>query len=454
MLAGDIAGTVTDPSGAAIVGATVKVTSRESGAVASVTTTATGAFRFSLLKPGTYALSASAKGFKGTSTVVTVSIGQITTQNLAMAIGATSETIEVSATAQLLQTDTAQLSTAVTLNELQNIPNPGGDITYSAQAKPGVVMNTGANSSSGTLGYGNFSVFGLPGTSNNFTVNGMEVNDPFLNLNNSGPSNMLLGMNDIQETDVVTNAYEVEYGTLAGVQLNSISRSGSDKFHGNLGWSWNGDSMNANDWFNKDLLINNATVSRPFSNFNQWAAGVGGPIVKGKIFFFANTEGISFITSSQSVIHLPDPSFESSVIGANSSCNDASSSLFSAGYGAAGPNSNECAFYKQVFALYDGAPNHSLASEDPNDPGALQLSAPSKFNLTEKLITGRIDANLSANDKMFGHFKYDHGLQPSYTDPINSAFDAQSDQPDYEGQFAETHTFGTRAVNQLLLTGS
>lgn len=451
MLAGDIAGTVTDPSGAAIVGATVKAASQETGAVAIVTTTATGAFRFSLLKPGAYALSVSAKGFKATSTVVTVNIGQITTQNLAMAIGAASETIEVSATAQLLQTDTAQLSTAVTLDQLQNIPNPGSDITYTAQAKPGIVMNTGANSATGALGYGNFSAFGLPGTSNNFTVNGMVVDDPFLNLNNSGPSNLLLGMDDIQETDVVTNAYEVEYGTLGGAQINSISRSGSDKFHGNANWGWNGRSMNANNWYNKNPNYNLVPVARPFSNFNQWAGSVGGPIKPGKVFFFFNTEGISFITASQNVVYLPSPSYESSVVGADSSCDDSTSSLYEAGY------SSECAFYNKAFALYNGTPNYSNATVPVGGSfgsNQLALSVPSKFNMTEKLITSRVDANLTASDRMFGHFKYDKGTQPSYTDPINSAFDADSVQPDWEGQFAETHTFGTRAVNQFLATGS
>jgi hypothetical protein len=448
-LAGDIAGTVTDPSGAAIVGATVKATSQETGAVATATTSATGAYRFSLLKPATYALSASAKGFKATATVVTVSVGQITTQDLRLAVGAATETIEVNATTQLLQTDTAQLSTAVSMQQLENIPNPGSDITYTAQAKPGVVMNTGANSATGALGYGNFSAYGLPGVSNNFTVNGMEVNDPFLNLNNSGPSNLLLGMNDMQETDVITNAYEVEYGTLAGVQLNSISRSGSDKFHGNFNWYWNGRSMNADNWYNKNPNYDGGTViNRPFSNFNQWAAAVGGPIKKDKAFFFVNTEGISFIASTQDIVYVPDPGFESSVIGTNSSCSDATSSLYEAGY------AGECSFYKTMFALYNAAPGASTAGESATDPGALQYSAATRFSMTEWMLTARVDANLTANDKMFGHFKYDKGTQPSYSDPINSAFDADSVQPDWEGQFAETHSFGTKAVNQFLATGS
>jgi outer membrane receptor protein involved in Fe transport len=463
-MAGDIVGTVLDPSGAAVAGAKVTATSEDTGAVATAISSQTGAYRFSLLRPGTYRVVASAAGFKAANTTVMVGVGQIVTQEIRLSLGAASETIQVTSESQILQTDTADMTTEVTMQQLQTIPNPGSDITYSAQAKPGVVMNTGANSSSGTLGYGNFSAFGLPGVSNNFTVNGMEVNDPFLNLNNSGPSNLLLGLNDMAETDVVTNAYEVQYGTLAGVQLNSISRSGTDQFHGNVDWSWNGRSMNANDWFNKDLLINTATIPRPFSNFNQWAAGVGGPIWKHKLFFFGNTEGITFITSSQGVTYLPSTTFATSVVGSDGKCDDASSSLFEATLTGATPGAvGECAFYNTMFKLYEGTPNYSKAAPTPATNGfnvaggpvyQLQLSTPSSFKLTEKLITGRIDANIGPNDKAFGHYKYDHGLQPTYTDPINAAFDAQSDQPDDEGQFSETHTFSSKAVNQFLATGS
>ncbi|MGC9158134.1 MAG: carboxypeptidase regulatory-like domain-containing protein [Terracidiphilus sp.] len=453
LISGDIAGTVLDPSGAAIPGAKVTATSNATRATSSATTTGTGAYRFALLPPGTYTVSASAPGFRTASTTVKVGIGQVVMQNLSLSLGATSQTVEVTAAAQLLQTENAQMTTEVNQEQLETIPNPGSDITYAAQAKPGIVMNTGADSSSGTLGYGNFSAFGLPGTSNNFTVNGMQVNDPFLNLNNSGPSNLLLGLNDIQETDVITNAYDVAYGSFGGVQLNSITRSGSDSFHGNANWGWNGDSANANNWFNKNPEYNATPTARPFSNFNQWAAALGGPIKRGKAFFFVNTEGISFITSSQNVVYLPTTAWEQSVVGKDGNCDDSSSSLFNNGYGSGA--TDECAFYNKIFKLYNGTPNYANAVPTANDlQGAEQLSIPSKLNLTEKLVTARFDMNITPNDKFFAHFEWDHGVQPTYTDPINSAFDASSDQPDYEGQLDWTHVFGSHAVNQFLATGS
>ncbi|MFP5248247.1 MAG: carboxypeptidase regulatory-like domain-containing protein, partial [Acidobacteriota bacterium] len=452
-ISGDIAGTVLDATGAAVAGASITAICRETGARETTASSSSGGYRFSLLMPGSYTLSASADGFKASSVTVTVAVGQIVAQNITLMVGAASETVRVSPTPQLLQTDTAQFSTNLSFNEIQNIPNPGSDITYQAQAKPGVVMNTGSSSAGTVVGYGNFSVFGLPGVSNTFTMNGMDVNDSFMNLNYSGPSNLLLGLNDIQESNVVANAYAAEYGGSGGLQLNSISRAGGNRFHGNLTYAWNGSTLNGNDWF-----FNREDVSRPFSNFNQWAGAVGGPIERNKLFFFVNTEGISFITSSQSYVNFPSATFESdpsfstsrrvSVLGDTGNCpGDGSSSLENAG------NGGECSFYQHIFNLYNNAPTYKLATPTQT-PGQLEFAAPSKFALTEKIITARLDANLAANDKAFGHFKYDHGLQPSYTDPINSAFDAQSDQSDFEGQFAETHTFGARAVNQFLMTGS
>jgi outer membrane receptor protein involved in Fe transport len=438
LLAGDISGTIVDPNGAAVSGATVKVTSKDTGTTATTITSGTGLYRFSLLKPGTYTVAVSASGFKATTATVVVSLGQVATANIALTLGSASETVEVTAGTPLLQTDSAELSTGFEYEQLQSVPNPGGDITYVAQTAPGVVMNTGG-------GYGNFSVFGLPGTSNNFTMNGMETNDPFLNLNNSGPSNLLLGLNDVQEVNVVTNAYGVQYGSFGGAQVNSISRSGSNRFHGNANYWWNGRSLNANNWFNTGN-------PKPFANTNQWAAAVGGPIKRDHTFFFANYEGLSFITAPVSVLFMPSPAYQQSVVGNNGACSDASSSLFNAGAG------GECAFYNNIFNIYNNVPNHAAATAvtdaNGNPTGQLQLTATPKTNLSEKLVTARLDQVFNDQNKLFLHFKYDHGVQPTYTDPFNPVFNMQSDQPDYEGQLSWTHIFSQKAVNQVLITGS
>ncbi len=432
LVSGDISGTVEDSAGAAVSGATVKATSKETGSESTTVSSATGAFRFSLLKPGAYSIKVTAQGFKETTTSAVVAVGQIATATIQLTVGATTETVEVTGQAQLLQPDSPELSTEFDYEQLQSVPNPGGDITYIAQTAPGAVMNTGG-------GYGNFEVFGLPATSNNFTMNGMQVNDPFLNLNNSGPSNLLLGLNDVQEVNVVTNAYGVQYGSFGGAQVNAISRSGSNKLHGNANYWWNGRSMNANNWFNSGN-------PKPFANTNQWAAAAGGPIVKDHTFWFFNYEGLSFITAPVSVVTIPSASYESGILGTNGNCSDSSSSLF------ANSAQGECAFYKNIFNIYNNVPHASSATSISGDQ--LQVTETPKTVLSEKLVNARLDQVFSDKDRLFIHFKWDHGVQPTYTDPFTSAFNVNSDQPDYEGQMSWTHTFNDKVINQFLLTGS
>ncbi len=122
-------------------------------------------------------------------------------------------------------------------------------------------------------GYGNFAVDGMPATSNTFTMNGGYEGDPYLNLNNSGATNLLLGQNDVETVTVTTNSYDASFGGLGGAQVNQVSRSGANDWHGNLDYLWNGRAMNANSWFNKYY-----GSTRNFSNANQWAAAIGGPI--------------------------------------------------------------------------------------------------------------------------------------------------------------------------------
>jgi hypothetical protein len=127
--------------------------------------------------------------------------------------------------------------------QISQVPNPGNDLSYVAQTAPGVVQNTQG-------GNGNFSAYGLPATPNLFTLNGQNENDPFINLNNSGATNLLLGNNDVQEATVVTNGYSGQYGTLAGANVNYVTKSGGNSFHGNALYWWNGDILNANSYFN------------------------------------------------------------------------------------------------------------------------------------------------------------------------------------------------------------
>ncbi|MGA3209812.1 MAG: carboxypeptidase-like regulatory domain-containing protein, partial [Terriglobales bacterium] len=220
---GDVAGVVTDPTGAVVPGATVTLSSAAKGTSRTTTTTSTGAYRFSLIQPGDYIVTVTAPKFATTEARVSIAVGSAATQDIKLAVASGATTVEVTAAAPLINTESADNSSTFEQKQIENLPNGGSDLTYIAQTAPGVVMNTGS-------GYGNFTANGLPATSNVFTVDGNNQMDPFLNLNNSGPTNLMLGKNSIAEASVVTNAYSGEYGQQAGAQVNYVSKGGTNQY--------------------------------------------------------------------------------------------------------------------------------------------------------------------------------------------------------------------------------
>jgi hypothetical protein len=435
-ISGDISGTVTDPTGAAIAGASVTITSKATGAVKTVTSGGHGEYRVPLLGPGDYALSASAPGFQGAKTTLTVSAGEIASGDIKLEIGKATTVVDVAATEPLLHTQDAQISTSFSMEQVQALPNPGNDLTFIAQTSPGAVMNT-------MSGQGNFSVFGLPATSNTFTVNGGYQNDPFLNLNNSGATNLLLGNNDVADVTVTSNAYDAAFGGLGGAQVNEISRSGGNSYHGNVNYWWNGRTMNANDWFN-----NAQNSPRPFDNVNQYAAAVGGPIVKDKAFWFLNYEGLRVVLPSRDQVYAPSTAFQKLITGA--AVAGGVNPDLPQGNLAANGNTAEVPFYNQIFSIYNNAPGFTGAGPDVNDPNLVSFSANAGNFTHEYLVSGRTDFNLGVNDKAFVHFKVDKGLQATFTSLVNPLFNADSPQPQYGGEFQETHTFTPALTNQFL----
>src|SRR5580693_10002113 len=350
VITGGLTGIVADPSGSVIAGAVVNLKNQSTSEIQSATTGSTGAFQFTLLKPGIYVISVSQNGFRQVSETVEVLLGQTALANVKLDVGATSETITVTEQGALLQTEDANITSNFDTNQIQNIPNPGGDITYVAQTAPGIAMNSSTGG-----GYGNFSAFGLPGTSNLFTVNGNDYNDAFLNLNNSGSSNLLLGGNELQEVAVVSNGYTGQYGRQAGAQIDYSTKSGGNAYHGDAVYNWTGRAFNANDPLNKaGELAAGQPNSRPFENNNQWAAAFGGPILKDKLFFFANTEGIRYILASVKPVTVPTQDFQTFVL-ANV-----------APQGAAVEQ-----FYQNVFNQYNGAAGVSNAVGNANSCAGL-----------------------------------------------------------------------------------
>jgi Carboxypeptidase regulatory-like domain len=469
VVTGGITGAVTDQSGAVIVGAKVTLTSATSSETQTVTSSSSGVYGFSLLKPGRYNLVITQQGFKTSATGVDVVLGQIIAVNVKLETGSVSTTVEVTTQAAQLQTEDANITTTFDARQMTETPNPGGDVTYIANSAPGIVAN---NSTVG--GYGNFSAFGLPADANLFTVNGNDYNDPFLNLNNTGASNLLLGGNEMQEVAIVANGYTGQYGRQAGAQVDYSTKSGGNAYHGDLVYFWTGRELTANDPINKlGERLGDAPNTRPFANNNQWAAAFGGPIKKDKAFFFVNTEGIRYIFGSVHDVTLMTPAFQDYVL-TNVPQDPATQGFYTNAFG----------LYNNSLGISKAVPNTVALTGNPNGsclgyavspggiisdpvsgailPAALQPGGATPGACTESytqsvsngnkewLLSGRVDYSFSDRDKIFGRVKFDRGVQPTYTDSVNPVFNDNSVQPQDEGQLNYTHLFSPNVVNNFI----
>jgi outer membrane receptor protein involved in Fe transport len=456
MTTGDVIGIVTDPSGRAVPTASIKIRRQDTNETRTALSGESGQFRFSLLPSGSYAIEASSSGLRSDVEEFTLLIGQETGLNIRLNVQAVQEVIEVGAQAAVLQTENANLTTVFDAAQVASLPMNGGDVTTLAFTVPGVLVLPGGGTS------GNFSVNGISGASTLFTLNGADNMDPYLNINNSGPSNNTLGANEVGEAAVVLNAYSASYGRMAGAQVNFVGKSGGNAFHGNLFETYNDAIFNANDFFN-----NASGTSRGRADANQFGGAVSGPLRRNKLFFLFNLEGLRYVLPYSGLFAVPSPELEQ--------------------YALQHIPASAVPIYNDAIKLWNNAPGLNRAVPVSTGNGPLQDSSGAlgcgnfKFrgtsapgggafgvnvacalafgtNVSEKniegLITARLDYNLSPNQKINFRYNYDWGLQATTASPLNPAFDVVSHQPSHQGQLNYTYVIRPTLVNSFIGSGS
>ena len=197
---GAVTGVVTDHSGAIVPNADIEIRDINKGTIESTKSDRDGVYRFFFLPPSRYTLTVEHDHFRKESRSVTVLLETPVTVNITLEIAGATVQLVVTAEAPLVQADNGDVSITMSQRQISELPNPGNDLTYIAQSVPGAIMNTDNALTGG--GGGNFSILGMPGTSNLFSFNGM--NDNLGHLNFTGASGMLLGQNQIQEATVVS----------------------------------------------------------------------------------------------------------------------------------------------------------------------------------------------------------------------------------------------------------
>jgi len=293
-ITGDISGTISDASGAAVAGATVTAENTGTAEKQSATTNETGFFRINNLNPGQYRLTVDATGFKTMSRQATVDIALVTQANFSLQVGSRTETVEVQDVAPLVEATEDRLSTLFVQRQVQDLPNNGGDFNNLLDGVPGIQRSPGG-------GFQSLNINGQRATSNNFAVDGIPNNDRYYGESSlgqaaiTGTAAALIPLDGISEFNVQSNP-GVEYGVKGGSVINIGLKSGTNAYHGNVFWYRHTDAYDARNYF--------ASSTTPF-RLNQFGVSGGGTIVKDKAFFFASFQGFHLKNQFPAQVTLP-----------------------------------------------------------------------------------------------------------------------------------------------------
>jgi hypothetical protein len=420
-----LSGTVTDPSGAAIVGAQISVTNRATGVNRAVVTDSAGFYSAPNLLPGNYDVTVSATGFATAKELdIELTVGAQQVLNVPLRVGAANQTILVESAAPLVQLGSSTISAQVESKEILEIPLNGRDWASLATLSPGVnAIETQMPFESGALrgnrGFGSqLTISGGRPTQNNYRLDGLSIND----YGNAAPGSVLggnLGVDAIQEFSVITGNYSAEYGKTSGGIVNAISKSGTNGFHGDVYEFFRNQKLDANDFFSN-------VAGKPKSPYrrNQFGAAAGGPIRRDRTFMFADYEGIR---QAQGV-----------PTGASKVLSDAARS----GHLANGTVVQVDPLIQKFMAIMPHA-NGPVSG----DIGQFVFS-PTRV-VHENFVTTRLDHNISAKDSLFATYTYDDS--PFTTQDGFNAVSILSEVTRHLAALEETHIFSPSLANSARL---
>jgi hypothetical protein len=284
-------GTVTDPSTAAVSGAKVTLASPERGFTRTVTTNATGNYEFLQLQPGDYHITVEMAGFrKAEQRQIQLLVDTPATINMKLEVGTASETVEVSGETPVLNTTDASVGNAFSEIQVKSLPMEGRNVPDLLSLQAGVAYTGNRVSTTDMVDTRSGAVNGARSDQSNITLDGVDVND-----NSSGDaftSVLPITADSVQEFRVTTSNYNSDAGRSSGAQVSLVTKSGTNSFHGAAYEYLRNTITSANDYFVKQSQLESGEPNRPLKLIrNIFGAAVGGPIIKDRLFFFANYEG-------------------------------------------------------------------------------------------------------------------------------------------------------------------
>lgn len=274
---GAIAGTVTDATGAVVMGAKVTILSKATGGQLTLQTTGTGAFNSGAVIPGEYSIRITQAGFKSVDVPVTVQVGSVVSVDVKLQVGATEEVMEVTSAAVTVNTEQATVQGVLTTTQIDSLPINGRNFLDLAQLEPGVQIQDGLNFDPTKGGFTGISVGGRAGRTTRIEMDGQDISDETVGttVSNVSPS-------AIQEFSIQQSSLDMSTELTSSGAVNVVSRSGSNEYHGEAWYLFRGNQLAANFPGGVDL---------PYQR-NHFGGRFGGPLVKDKLFFFLNAERV------------------------------------------------------------------------------------------------------------------------------------------------------------------
>jgi hypothetical protein len=433
-----LSGTVTDPSGGVIVGAQISIKNIGTGVTRTLTSDSAGFYSAPNLLPGSYEVSVTAPGFStSVQSNITLSVGAQQLLNIGMKVGEASQTVQVTESAPTVELTSATISAQVNAATVRELPLNGRDWTQLATLQPGVTtVKMQASTSSATTnranrGFGNqLTDSGHSPYENNYRVNGISIND----YTNGSPGSVIganLGTDAIQEFSVVTTNYTAEYGRTSGAIINSITRSGTNDFHGTLFGFLRDASLDAKNYFD--------SPTKPIPSFHRYQFGgaAGGPIIKDKTFIFGAYEGVLQARSNTNQVIVPSAAARTGLL--CSLCATQNQLPFVAGKTDA---NGVWLAAKPYLAFWPVAPAGATTSANGDTQ---TFTTNGLLRLKEHYATIRVDHHISDNDTLSGSWMFDRG---PYTQP-DPLLNVTSGLFSLRQMFGieETHTFSSSLVN-------
>ena len=305
-------GTITDPSGAVVPGATISIHNEATGADLQQTSDAAGSFLFTQISPGRYTIVANSSGFGSQSKAAQLLVNQPATINFSLSIQQAATTVDVSGEAQTLNDTDATIGNSVSNAVISALPMEGRNVPDLLSLQPGVLylgrsINQDQDSRNGA-------VAGARSDQSNVTLDGLDDNDQQTGLAFTGVLRSTLDSTD--EFRVTTTGGNADAGRSSGAQVSLVTKSGTNQFHGGA-YEYNRSGLgHANDWFNKSAELRSGLPNKPGKLIrNTFGGAVGGPILKDKLFFFANYEGQRTSENVQVTQTVPSASYRNGSLG-------------------------------------------------------------------------------------------------------------------------------------------